>query len=271
MAIYLVGDVQGCLRELKALLAKIHFNPAHDQLWLAGDIIARGPDSLDTLRFIKSLGDSAKMVLGNHDLHLLAIHAGLKKANPKDNLSALLNATDITELTDWLAKQPLIRQLPDENAFISHAGISPQWTIEQALEQAAAAQQKLSSASRNSWLALMYGNSPNNWHQANTEIEKFRYTINAFTRMRFCNQDLSLEFDCKEEPQLAPANIIPWYQLSKTVEQTSWLFGHWASLMGNCPQPNVYALDTGCVWGNHLTILRWHDKKIFTQASTLGL
>ena len=265
MAIYLVGDIQGCLRELKALLKQVAFNPKQDQLYLAGDVVARGTESLETLRFLMSLGESAKTVLGNHDLHLLAIAEGIKTAKPQDHLQPILNAPDLNELVDWLATQPLLRQLPGENAYISHAGLSPQWSITEAINQAAAAEEKLRSKNRKVWLEQMYGNSPNNWHQAITENEIFRYTINAFTRMRYCYPDLSLEFSCKEAPEQSPENIFPWYQVNTTLEQAKWIFGHWASLMGQCPSPNIYALDTGCVWGQHLTLLRWHDKQIFIE------
>ncbi|MEY8253199.1 MAG: symmetrical bis(5'-nucleosyl)-tetraphosphatase, partial [Colwellia sp.] len=209
MAIYLVGDIQGCFNELTSLLSEVNFDRNKDILYLAGDLVARGPNSLETLRFVKSLGESAKVVLGNHDLHLLAVHAGIKKAKKSDCLSALLAAPDVNELMDWLAEQPLLQKIPTcsnlnptnkvhhDSAYMSHAGISPQWQLQDALEQAKLIQTKLSSSDRNTWLTLMYGEKPNSWHQAITEIEKFRYSINAFTRMRFCFIDGTLEFEQK--------------------------------------------------------------------------
>jgi len=272
MSIYLVGDIQGCYSELIALLKQVSFNPKVDHLYVAGDLVARGPDSLATLRFIKSLNDSAKVVLGNHDLHLLAVYAGIKKVKKKDLLQPLLEADDAEELMDWLAQQPLLQQIGDDNAYMSHAGISPQWTLHQAIEQANFAQQRLSTKNRNAWLSAMYGEKPNNWQQAKTEIEKFRYTINAFTRMRYCYMNKNLEFNNKLAPSpshqnnlQANAELLPWYELSATINDTTWVFGHWAALMGKCSHSNIYPLDTGCVWGNHLTLLRWHDKKIFTE------
>lgn len=265
MTLYVVGDVQGCFSELQDLLTQVNFRPQQDELWLAGDVVARGPESLATLRYIKSLNGSAKMVLGNHDLHLLAVHAGLAKSDPGDLLQQVLDAPDVEDLLDWLAQQPLLRQLPDQQAFLSHAGISPQWTLDDALTQAKMAEQRIASPDRALWLAQMYGNSPNNWLDAHSDIDKFRYTVNAFTRIRFCHLDKTLEFRCKEAPQSAPAHLVPWYELSETLSQSAWIFGHWAALMGQCPKSNVYALDTGCVWGNHLTLLRWHDKKRFYQ------
>ncbi len=265
MAIYIVGDIQGCYQEFRALLKQVNFNPETDEIWPAGDIVARGPDSLATIRYLKSLGSCVKMVLGNHDLHLLAVYAGIKKVKKSDLLDELLAAPDIDELMNWLAQQPLLRKIPNDEAYVSHAGISPQWTIEQAITQARFAEQLLSSQQRNSWLEKMYGQKPNNWLQANSDEEKFRFTINSFTRMRFCHQDLSLEFNNKEVPKLAPKTLKPWYLLSETLDNCTWLFGHWASLQGECEHPNVYALDTGCVWGNTLTMLRWHDKAIFKE------
>lgn len=265
MAIYLVGDIQGCFSELQSLLQQVNFDASSDQLWAAGDIVARGPNSLETLRFIKSLGENAKIVLGNHDLHLLATYAGLKKVKKNDRLTTLLEAPDVDDLMDWLARQPLIRQLPNENAYMSHAGISPQWSIKKALKYAQKAEKKIAGSERNKWLAKMYGEYPQNWHDAKSKEEKFRFTINSLTRMRFCNQDLSLEFQSKQAPNNSVTNIQPWFKHNKALEDSTWIFGHWASLMGETGQENVYALDTGCVWGNHLTLLRWHDRAVFIE------
>jgi bis(5'-nucleosyl)-tetraphosphatase (symmetrical) len=265
MALYIVGDVQGCFSALQGLLAQVAFDPKKDQLYLAGDIVARGTESLAVLRFVKALGDSATMVLGNHDLHLLAIHAGLKKAKKADKLDEVLNAPDREDLLQWLKKQPLLVALPDTEAFMSHAGLSPQWTLAQAKMLALFAQEKLASDKSTYWLAQMYGEKPNNWLDVKSEQEKFRFTINAFTRIRYCFADKSLEFKHKLHPAETPKNLIPWYELTEVIQETPWVIGHWASLMGNCSTPNIYALDTGCVWGNHLTLLRWHDKKRFQQ------
>lgn len=279
MAIYLVGDIQGCFNELSALLSRVNFDTKKDTLYLAGDLVARGPNSLETLRFVKSLGSSAKVVLGNHDLHLLAVHAGIKKAKKSDNLTALLSAPDVDELMDWLAAQPLLQKIstisdrsnkkiiePKDTAYMSHAGISPQWQLSDAIAQANIIQTKLASSERKTWLALMYGEQPNSWHNAQTEVEKFRYSINAFTRMRFCFSDGSLEFIHKGSPKnLSTNSVMPWYELSTTINHTAWVFGHWAALMGQTSHDNIYPLDTGCVWGNQLTMLRWHDKKYFKQ------
>jgi len=267
MAIYIVGDLQGCLVELQGLLSQVSFNATQDELWLVGDLVARGPQSLETLRFIKSLGSSAKVVLGNHDLHLLATHAGHKKVKAKDFLDDLLAADDVDELMDWLAQQPLIRQLPNEESYMSHAGLSPQWSIDEALMQADIAHKNIASKDRSYWLKEMYGDQANNWYKAKSKLEQFRFTINALTRMRYCDNDLALEFKCKEKPEHAPEHLKPWFERVKLTENQSWVFGHWAALMGICSHKNIYALDTGCVWRNHLTMVRWHDKKLFVEKS----
>ena len=266
MSIYLVGDVQGCLSELSALLVQVSFKPDIDQLYLAGDLVARGPDSLATLRFIKSLGNSAKVVLGNHDLHLLSVYAGIKRVKARDKLDDLLNAADVDDLMNWLAQQPLLQKIGNSNAYMSHAGIPPQWSLKKAIKKAKKAQKKLRSKKRNYWLQSMYSDQPNDWERANTPEEKFRYTVNAFTRMRYCFTDNTLEFELKLAPSDNNNNeLIPWYELSETINTTTWVFGHWATLMGNCSHTNIFALDTGCVWGHHLTLLRWHDKKTFIE------
>jgi len=267
MAIYFIGDIQGCFEELSSLLKQVAFNPEIDQLWVAGDLVARGPDSLSVLRYIKSLGKSAKVVLGNHDLHLLAIYAGLKKAKPSDLLSELLSADDVDELLNWLAQQPLVQKLPSENVYMSHAGLPPHWSPEQALEQSRLASSYIASPQRNKWLEKMYGEKPNQWSLANTDIEKFRFTVNALTRMRYCQLDHSLEFSCKSSLAESPDYIKPWFELTAMNKTYSWVFGHWAALMGACATNNIYALDTGCVWGGYLTLLRWSDKKLFIEHS----
>jgi len=266
MAIYFIGDIQGCYNELNALLKQVNFNQHQDQLWVAGDLVARGPDSYKTLKYLYSLGDSAKVVLGNHDLHLLAIYAGIRKAKTSDKLSELLSSPDIAKLMEWLAQQPLLRKLPNENVYVSHAGLPPQWSIEQAVEFSSFAHTRLKSSNRNHWLSTMYGEKPTCWRQAQSEEEKFRYTINGLTRMRFCHLSGELEFQCKSQPIDAPSHLIPWYKLSAPqLQHATWIFGHWAALMGHVSEQNLYALDTGCVWGGHLTLLRWHDKKQFIE------
>ena len=265
MALYLVGDIQGCYSELKALLNKVNFNPAQDQLWALGDIVARGTESLATIRYLKSLGSSFNMVLGNHDLHLLAIYHGLKKAKRSDHLNDLLAAPDLPELIDWLRHMPLLLQTPDGKGYLSHAGLSPQWTIKEAKKSAKFAEKKLQSNKLVKWLTCMYGEQPNNWIDVKSKEDKFRYVINAFTRMRFCYLDGSLEFKCKQDIKNSPDNLKPWFQLTTELSEDMWVFGHWASLLGKCKHKNIFATDTGCVWGNYLTLMQWDDKKRFVE------
>ncbi|QOL26639.1 symmetrical bis(5'-nucleosyl)-tetraphosphatase [Thalassotalea sp. LPB0316] len=268
MALYLVGDIQGCYSELQSLLERVEFDPKKDQLWAAGDLVARGSNSLATIVFLQSLGTSFNTVLGNHDLHLMAIYHGLKKAKKSDNLDSLLTSKHIGNIIEWLAQFPLLLPLPDGKSYLSHAGISPQWTLEEALANAAFAEKKIRGKSRIKWLERMYGNAPNNWCDVKTKTDRFRYTINAYTRMRFCYADGSLEFACKSSPKDAPKNVQPWFNLM-TKEQASyyWYFGHWAALMGKTNNPHIIALDTGCVWGNYLTMLNYDDKTLFTENS----
>lgn len=267
MALYIVGDIQGCYSELKALLKQVSFNAENDQLWAAGDIIARGDESLETIRFVKSLGKSFKMVLGNHDLHLLAIYHGIKKDKKSDKLEKLLSAPDLDEIVKWLSKQPLLLKIPKEKSYISHAGLNPQWTVKEAKENAKFAENLINSKEQKKWLTTMYGEKPNNWAEVKTIEERFRFTINSFTRMRFCYLNGQLEFSNKQNANNAPSNIIPWFNLVPQLDNKKWIFGHWASLLGECNNKNTYALDTGCVWGNNLTMIRWDDKKLFKEQS----
>ncbi|MBO1894354.1 symmetrical bis(5'-nucleosyl)-tetraphosphatase [Shewanella sp. BF02_Schw] len=262
MAHYFVGDVQGCNSELQLLLQKVAFNPSKDQLWAVGDLVARGTESLATLRFFQSLQDSAKVVLGNHDLHLLALHGKLKRANPQDHLDELLNAPDIDNLVNWLRQQPLVRTLPEHNIIMTHAGVPPQWdiaTLEHEAEQVSFALQQNDYLS--ALIAKMYTEDSEHWSPSLHGIDRLRYCINALTRMRFLHLDGRLDFKCKSPPsEQHTAELRPWFEFeSKTVPQNTIIFGHWAALMGQTSNPHVLALDTGCCWGEHLTL--WHLEK----------
>lgn len=266
MATYIVGDIQGCLDELQALLSQAEFCPTKDELWLTGDLVARGPKSLETLRFVKGLGDSAKIVLGNHDLHLLAIKQGIHPEKSKDKLAALLNAPDCDELLHWLRMQPLLLRHPEFDFIMVHAGISPQWSIAQAEQLAKEIEQQLHSESYPQLLSEMYGNQPHSWSASLKGSERLRFIINVFTRMRYCFSDGSLEFDCKLAPEQIEQNknIIPWFEVNTLDQSSPIIFGHWAALLGNINKDDIYGLDTGCVWGNSLTMIRWQDKKLFS-------
>lgn len=268
MSTYLIGDVHGCLDELEALLAQVSFNPERDTVWLTGDLVARGPDSLGVLRFVRSLGASARMVLGNHDLHLLAVYAGISRNKTKDRLNPLLDAPDVHDLINWLRRQPLLQVDEDLKLAMSHAGITPQWDLETAKMCAREVESILSSDSYPLFLDAMYGDMPNNWNPKLSGLPRLRFSTNVFTRMRYCFSGGQLDMMCKEPPTQAPSLLKPWFELpSQVAGEYAIAFGHWASLNGKGTPENIYALDTGCCWGGKLTMLRWEDKQYFTQKS----
>ena len=257
MATYLVGDLQGCLNELNQLLAEVAFSPSRDELWLTGDLVARGPDSLGCLRRVMALGNAATTVLGNHDLHLLAVASGLRAAKKSDRINEILQAADKADLLYWLRQQPLLATHEQHGFVMTHAGIPPQWTIAQAQDAARAAEQELRSAHYLERLQGMYGNEPAYWRDDLNEADQLRFTINALTRMRLCYADGRLDFAYKAGIQAAPDTLHPWFELRQQHEDPALIFGHWAALEGQCTQPGVHALDTGCVWGGSLTMLCW--------------
>ncbi|HIF9077629.1 TPA: symmetrical bis(5'-nucleosyl)-tetraphosphatase [Photobacterium damselae] len=264
MATYIVGDIQGCFDDLEKLLQQVQFDANTDELWLAGDLVARGPKSLQTLRFVKVLGNAATIVLGNHDLHLLAVANGIAKAKSKDKIHDIFTAPDGEELLNWLRMQPILAEHPQHNFVMVHAGITPQWSLEQARTQARHVESVLQS-DRYLWLLTnMYGDGPNLWQDNLTELEQLRFTINNFTRMRFCYPDGRLDMACKEGPDSqSVTELKPWFDIPRLtpIEKTI-LFGHWAALMGHQDE-HCIGLDTGCVWGNSLTMMRWEDKAFF--------
>jgi len=251
MARYVIGDVQGCLTQLKQLLAHLHFEPDTDQLWFCGDLVARGPDSLETLRFIKALGNQHKVVLGNHDLHLLACAYGFAQSKTEDNIDAILQAPDRTELIDWLRQQPLMHYDESEQLLLVHAGLAPSWTLPQAL-QACREVEAVLQQHPEQLFQEMYGNEPTSWHRVTTAAERWRFTINSCTRMRYCQFDGDLELREKRAPDQV-THLRPWYLFWQDKQHPTIFFGHWASLMGFSPVSGIFALDTGCVWGNSLT------------------
>lgn len=251
MATYVIGDVQGCFDALQRLLEHVSFNPSTDQLWFCGDLIARGPDSLSTLNYIKSLGNSAKCVLGNHDLHFLASHFGFSTIKSADNLQQLQQAPNLQQLVDWLLQLPLIYQSDNKCQLMVHAGLSPEWTLDEAESAASAVSYQLIHQPEQIF-AIMYGDTPNMWQQAETEQQRWRYTINACTRMRFCQPDGALSLQEKSSPT-QQSSLVPWYEFWRTKPHPELFFGHWAALNGYSPIQNIHALDTGCVWGNSLT------------------
>ncbi|MCK5724436.1 MAG: symmetrical bis(5'-nucleosyl)-tetraphosphatase [Gammaproteobacteria bacterium] len=255
MATYAIGDLQGCYDSLLRLLDKLNFNESKDTLWFAGDLVNRGPDSLSTLRFVKSLSDNAITVLGNHDLHLLAIAAKHKKT--KDSgLKEILNADDADDLLNWLRKQPLLHHDPRLNCTMVHAGIYPDWDLQDAQKYANELETVLRSDDYLDFIFNMYGNLPDKWDDELKGWERLRIICNIFTRMRYCENDGTLNFKSHGAPGTHPENTVSWFEVpNRKVMESKILFGHWSTL-GIINKKNIYALDTGCVWGGKLTALR---------------
>lgn len=270
MPTYVIGDIQGCYKPLKKLLKSVNFKPGKDRLWCVGDLINRGPRSLDTLRFLSDIDDSVRIVLGNHDLHFLAIYYGVAPNRSKDTLQELLDAPDCEALSNWLRQQPLahfesIETDQGETDFLMvHAGVAPQWTLEQTLSLAGEVQEALQGADFKTFLSTMYGDSPAKWKKSLTGYDRLRVITNYLTRMRFCNAKGKLNLQVKEGLSSAPAGFRPWFEFQQLTPETTILFGHWAALEGQTGNPNIHALDTGCVWGRELTMMRLEDRRLFT-------
>jgi len=262
MSTYAIGDIQGCYDELSALLELIQFSE-QDRLWFCGDLVNRGPKSLDTLRFICGLGNRAVTVLGNHDLHLLAVHHGFAKTKRGDTLDAILAAPDREELMAWLQQQPLIHTDASLGFTMVHAGIPPRWSIKKAHQLANECHQALKNNASN-YFAHMYGNKPTTWSDTLTGTDRLRVITNYFTRMRFCTPQSELEFTSKGGLESQPNGFSPWFDLRATqYPDDNILFGHWAALEGHTGQPHMYALDTGCIWGEKLRGFRLEDHTYF--------
>ena len=262
MSVYAIGDLQGCLDPLTELLNKINFDSAKDTLWFTGDLINRGPRSLDTLRFIIALGDNAVSVLGNHDLHFLAVTAGNNKHTTHDTFEELLAAPDRDELIHWLRNRPLMHYDQSRKTALIHAGLPPQWTITEAQSHASEVEEILRGDHYQTLVTTMYGNSPDHWDPALTEIERHRFIINCFTRMRYCDAKGTMDFKHKKAPGTQPRSLHPWFSLNnrKTLDTTI-LFGHWSTL-GFRHEYNTFALDTGCLWGETLTALNIDNQNV---------
>lgn len=266
MAIYAIGDVQGCFGSLKKLLQRIQFNRSKDRLWFTGDLVNRGPQSLETLRYIKGLGDAAVTVLGNHDLHLLAVAYNHRSHRKKDTLEAILDAPDKDELLDWLRHRPLLHY--EKPYCLVHAGLAPQWNLKQAKDCALEVEAVLRNAKFTRFFAHMYGDTPERWSDQLKGWDRLRFITNCLTRMRYCQTNGSLDLTCKGPPGSQPARLLPWFEVpDRRSASLKIIFGHWSTL-GFRADNGIYALDTGCLWGGRLTALRIDGNK--AQPISLG-
>lgn len=254
MAIYAIGDVQGCYAELRLLLDKLRFDPATDRLWFVGDLVNRGPQSLETLRFIRSLGAAATTVLGNHDLHLLAVANGVSRTKHRDTFGDVLHAPDRDELLDWLRRQPLLHG--EGGFYLIHAGLPPQWRIEDAARHAREVEACLADGDSAEFFRRMYGDTPDRWSDSLDYWDRLRFTTNCLTRMRYCGPDGRIDFKQKGEPGSQPKPLLPWFEVPGRLSGgAKVVFGHWSTL-GFYARDGIYGLDTGCLWGGELTALR---------------
>ncbi|HET8693865.1 MAG TPA: symmetrical bis(5'-nucleosyl)-tetraphosphatase [Aquabacterium sp.] len=252
--IYLVGDLQGCSQPLERLLATLDFSPSRDTLYVLGDLVNRGPDSLGVLRRLRDLGASAVCLLGNHDLHLLAVAHGVRKPHRSDTLDSILLSDGREAWLDWLRQRPLAVQ--DHGWLMVHAGVVPQWDAAQTLALANEVQAMLRSSDLHDFLTQMYGNEPSRWSDSLTGVERWRCVVNSLTRLRFCTEDGTMDFLTKDGADGAPAGYLPWFDIpGRRTAGTPIAFGHWSTL-GLINRDDLMALDTGCVWGGHLTAVR---------------
>lgn len=258
MALYLIGDVQGCDAALQRLLDEISFSPSRDTLYLLGDLVNRGPDSASVLRRLMGYGAAARCLLGNHDLHLLALAHGVRQPHRSDTLDAVLQAADRPAMLDWLCQQRLamFERLGGDDVLMVHAGVLPSWSADQTLALAAEVEAVLRSPDLGAFLHQMYGNEPAGWNDALSGVARLRVIVNALTRLRFCTPDGQMEFDAKEGAGSAPAGFVPWFEApARQTADVTVAFGHWSTL-GWLAHPRLLALDTGCVWGGSLSAVR---------------
>jgi bis(5'-nucleosyl)-tetraphosphatase (symmetrical) len=265
MSTYIVGDIQGCFSGLKRLLKKVKFSPINDRLIAVGDLVGRGTQALETLDFLYSLENSFDTVLGNHDLHLLAIYAGIRKAKPDDNLDTLLSSSKLKTHINWLRRKPLAL-MADQNTLVTHAGLYPQWSVKKALKVSVEVSDQLQAKDWKDFLANMYGNQPSTWHKSLSGTQRLRFIVNAMTRMRFIENQDELDFSCKTSPDLAPDKLTPWFKVinKRLKADQKIVFGHWASLNGNTRVSQFCGLDTGYVWGQDMTLLNLSSSELYS-------
>ncbi len=267
MALYLVGDIQGCDEALERLLTQIAFSPSRDTLYVLGDMVNRGPDNVGVLRRLMGYGSSAHCVLGNHDLHLLAVSQGVRPLHRQDTVQDILQSPDRVALLDWLRQQHMALQVGQ--VLMVHAGVLPQWTAMQTLALAAEVETVLRGDALATFLPQMYGGLPNQWRDDLLGADRLRVIVNALTRLRFCDAHGAMDFSVKESADQAPAHLMPWFEApERRTQDVMVAFGHWSTLQA-IDRKDVVCLDDGCVWGGCLSALRLDSGNV-SDASTLA-
>lgn len=270
MSTYAIGDIQGCYKQLRKLLKKIKFSQASDKLWCVGDLINRGPKSADTVKFLQDMDSSTEIVLGNHDLHFIALAEDCAPPRTKDTLSELLQSKNAQQYSDWLRSKPLAHLESidtvngPEHFLMFHAGVAPSWSVQKTLNMSAEVELALKSKHYRAFLKHMYGNTPSRWYDELKGLDRLRVITNYLTRVRFCDEIGTLRLNIKEGLAAAPPGFKPWFEHEIISKEATVVFGHWASIEGHTGKPKIHALDTGCVWGRELTLMRLEDGKRYS-------
>ncbi|MFQ6021563.1 MAG: symmetrical bis(5'-nucleosyl)-tetraphosphatase [Acidiferrobacterales bacterium] len=262
MSVFAIGDVQGCFDALQALLARIRFDPSGDRLWFTGDLVNRGPQSADVVRLVMGLGKRAISVLGNHDLHLLAVAAGNTRLGRHDTLRDVLEADDRQQLLGWLRRRPLLHHDAALGLTLVHAGLLPEWDLAKAQTLAREVETVLRGPDYCQFLNRMYGNRPDRWEESLTGWDRWRLIVNAFTRLRYCDPNGRMNLAPVGAPGSQPDHLVPWFQVpTRRSRESTIIFGHWSTL-GVWREDGVIALDTGCLWGGSLTAVKLNSGEL---------
>ncbi|QFQ31988.1 bis(5'-nucleosyl)-tetraphosphatase (symmetrical) ApaH [Buchnera aphidicola] len=267
MSTYFISDIHGCYREFKILLKKSNFDVKKDYLWIAGDLVARGPNSLEVIRYLYSIKDRTNIVLGNHDLNLIAVYSGIKENKKENYFDDFLSSKDSDKLINWLRSQSILKINEQQKIIMIHAGISSQWDFETMKACALEIEASLLSNDYPLFLKSVFNNKINYWNSSLRKIDRLRYSVNAFTRMRYCYPNGKLNLICKKSPNVVKYPLLPWFIISnKFKEKYSVVFGHWSTLKDTRVPSAFFPLDKGCCWGGQLLMLRWEDKQYFYQS-----
>lgn len=266
MSNYFISDIHGCYRELKLILKQSKFNIKKDYLWIAGDLVARGLHSLKVIRYLYSIKDRVKIALGNHDLNLIAVYSGVQKNKKENCFDDFLSAQDRHKLINWLRAQSILQVDEKQKIIMVHAGISPKWSLKILQACAVEIQESLSNNDYPLFLKSVFHNKINYWDANLKQIDRLRYSVNVFTRMRYCYPNGNLNLICKASPSIIKYPLLPWFRISNQfIKNYSIIFGHWSSLKDTIVPNQFFPLDQGCCWGGQLLMLRWEDKKYFYQ------